>query len=63
MAIVITTKKGEDRIHVYGYIDWVFLNNLEDWLFKETERREKEYAERKKEREERRARTRNADSD
>lgn len=62
-AIVITTKKGEDRIHVYGYIDWDFLNNLEDWLFKETERREKEYAERKKEREERRARIMNADSD
>lgn len=46
--IKIRTKKGEDRIHVYGQIDFEFADTFCEILLKDTEAKYKELSERKK---------------
>lgn len=48
--IRIREKKGEDRIHVYGQIDFDFGENFYEILLADTERKYKEIAEREAER-------------
>ena len=48
--IRIREKKGEDRVHVYGQIDFDFGENFYDILLADTERKYKEIAEREAER-------------
>ena len=48
--IKIRTKKGEDRVHVYGQIDFDFGENFYEILLADTERKYKEIAEREAER-------------
>lgn len=52
--IKIRTKKGEDRIHVYGEIDFKFVESFYETLKADTIACEKIIAERKAEREKRR---------